>query len=89
MSRRVEAAAEERVVLDEALEEHRGRVPCRTLDAPEAWFERESFAVAAAACRRCPILEQRGAYADAAGERWGVWAGVVREGRTRPERAAS
>lgn len=57
--------------------------PCQS--APDAWTaaEQETRARAALACAGCPLLEQCGDYAAAAGERWGVWAGHDRT--TRPQ----
>lgn len=63
-------------------------VPCRT--SPETWFaddlaERD---LAIAACAHCPALTECRAYADAAGERHGIWAGVDRGRRTHRRAAA-
>lgn len=56
------------------------RTPCQSSDA-EAWWsdDRATLAIAADACGLCPVLWQCRAYADAAGERWGVWGGQVRK----------
>lgn len=48
---------------------------------PDSWWatDPESVEVAVSGCRRCQVLRACGAYADAAGERYGVWAGTDRE----------
>lgn len=63
-------------------------VPCR-VDA-EAWFAPDSGtrAIAARACAPCPVRGLCGAYADLAGERFGVWGGLDRERRDRGRRTA-
>lgn len=47
---------------------------------PDLWFGTTASEVQAAAegCGRCPVLLECGAYADAAEERHGVWAGQCR-----------
>lgn len=39
-------------------------------------------------CAGCPVLAECNAYANQAGEQWGVWAGVLRE-KPAPRRAAA
>ena len=55
-------------------------VPCR--DRIE-WIsaEAQDRQYAVAHCSRCPVLHQCGAYAQAAGERSGVWGGADRTPR--------
>jgi hypothetical protein len=43
---------------------------------PEAWFAAEPTA-AVRACQRCPALDPCRVYAQTAGERAGVWGGVI------------
>ena len=60
---------------------HRGHTPCQ-LDANAWWStDAEERATAARACTDCPVLGACAAYADAAQERHGVWAGLDRTPR--------
>lgn len=55
--------------------------------APDLWSTDASAAdrrEAALACQWCPVLDFCAAYADAAKERYGVWAGVDRTARSKP-----
>jgi len=58
--------------------------PCAA--APELWHSRDpsDIAAASAACQTCHAFTPCGAYADAAGERLGVWAGRDRGRRPTP-----
>lgn len=58
--------------------------PCQT--NPKAWLseDRQVQKMAAAMCTACPVIEECGTYAEAAGEPGGVWGGVV---RVPPEQA--
>ncbi|MGN6243725.1 MAG: WhiB family transcriptional regulator [Motilibacteraceae bacterium] len=54
--------------------------PCQGEDR-ELWFagKPKDRAIAADRCFDCTVLAACHEYAEAAGERWGVWAGVDRE----------
>lgn len=54
---------------------------------PEQWwsFDPDDIEAAVVGCYRCRVLAECGRYADAAGEPFGVWAGVNREPRHRPK----
>jgi hypothetical protein len=62
--------------------------PCRS-DAGELWFSphRAHRAAAAECCSACQALDACGSYANVAGERFGVWAGVDRSPRQRRVRS--
>lgn len=52
------------------------RTPCQ--GSPASWSADAALSdrrQAAQACQFCPVLEECGAYADAAAEPWHVWAG--------------
>ncbi len=57
--------------------------PCAS--EPERWwsYDDESVEAAVTGCRRCRVLQLCGAYADAAKETHGIWAGTDRELRHR------
>jgi len=73
-------------VLDD-LSEAGHQVPCR---GRGEWLSQdaEDVAYAAGHCLRCPALNACGQYADAAGEKHGVWAGVDRSAKKTTEEAA-
>lgn len=58
-------------------------VPCRVSRDPEVWWAHEREHEAAALCVGCPVVAECDAYAVAAGEPWGVWAGRWRGRRER------
>ncbi|GAA3172702.1 transcriptional regulator WhiB2 [Blastococcus jejuensis] len=76
-----------------ALEEA-GTVPCRGSD-PEAWWpdrkhlDAPSTRLAVHGCWRCPAREPCLAYAVAAGEREGVWGGMLPEERQEDIRSVA
>jgi transcription factor WhiB len=71
-------------VLQAAAVDH--RPPC--VADPRAWYaeDPETMAEAVRRCQDCPLLTPCGAYADAANEHWGVWAGVPRAATLPPRR---
>jgi WhiB family redox-sensing transcriptional regulator len=87
-----EAARVEWQILAAALEDA-GTVPCREGD-PEAWWpdrkhlDAPSTRAAVQGCWRCPAREACGAYALAADEREGIWAGLLPDERRDVGQAA-
>jgi Transcription factor WhiB len=68
-----------------------GRPPVCAAD-PEAWAadaKPRVRAEAMEACGHCPVLKACAAYADAAGEKHGVWGGVDRSTRPAKRRAVA
>lgn len=64
----------------------RGPVPCEGAVLPiETWYSNraEDIELACLACQICPARAECAAYALAAGERHGVWAGLRPEERRR------
>lgn len=63
----------------------RGPVPCSGSSAlpPDAWFSTavDTVELVRLACRMCPANRECGAYALAARERDGIWAGMTAEER--------
>ena len=77
-----------------AVLEEAGAVPCRTSDAEAWWPDRKQLdgpaaRMAVAACWRCPAREPCGAYALAAGEREGIWAGMLPEERREMQKTTA
>ncbi|MGP9537012.1 WhiB family transcriptional regulator [Brachybacterium sp. AOP43-C2-M15] len=66
-----------------------------SVEVPCAGWQRELWhgetkaeqAAAVRLCLECPVMVECAAYADAAGERWGVWGGVTERERRRAGRA--
>lgn len=80
-------------VLAVALEDA-GTVPCRQTDADAWWPDRKnldapSTRLAVHGCWRCPAREPCLAYAVAAGEREGVWGGLLPEERREMRQLAA
>lgn len=76
--------------LSAAIDEH-GAPVCASAD-PEAWWEPARFGDALAGCRPCPVAAECLSYAEAAGERYGVWGGrspAERGRRTSPRPAVA
>ncbi|WP_432542320.1 WhiB family transcriptional regulator [Kineococcus sp. SYSU DK002] len=71
--------------LSKALDDVDGRVPCRGRTEDLYADDHRARRQAAALCADCPVLAQCGAFADANGERFGIWAGVDRT-PTQPAR---
>jgi WhiB family redox-sensing transcriptional regulator len=70
-----------RLVLAEALRV-RGPAPCQSSPVPAAWdydspVSRELAPVAMAGCLECPVRGECLVYAVAAGERHGIWGGLL------------
>lgn len=60
------------------LEVNGDRTPCQRDPEPYHSDAPGERAEAAEACGSCPVITACATYADAAGERWGVWAGIDR-----------
>ena len=63
--------------LQDALEDQPS-TPCRASRDPELWWQHATAEAAGSLCVGCPVVMECGRYADAAGERWGTWAGEWR-----------
>ncbi|GAB3603290.1 hypothetical protein GCM10027586_06250 [Kineococcus gypseus] len=79
MSHKPSQADTEYRTLQDALDDLDQLTPCQ--QEPELWFsdDRAERARAADACLDCPLFGPCGAYADAARERFGTWAGIDRQ----------
>jgi WhiB family redox-sensing transcriptional regulator len=88
-----ERALPEWHALTTALEDT-GTVPCRETDAEAWWPDRKdldapSTRLAVQGCWRCPARLPRLAYALAAGEREGVWSGLLPDERREMSQSAA